>query len=82
MAELLLDGFTDLADARPLLFGNRQKLLPGLFAVCARLMPKGISNMSVHRINQCLGDFPGFIEQREISWVSDICRSASGVNQQ
>ncbi len=38
----------------------------------ARLMAKSISDLSMHRIDQCLGQFSGFIEQREIGgWLPD-----------
>jgi hypothetical protein len=63
VAKLLLDGFANLADARPLLFGNRKKLLPSFFAVCAWFTVKGFSDLRVHRVDQDLGHLPGFIEQ-------------------
>jgi len=48
----------------------------------ARLMAKSISDLSMHRIDQCLGQLSGFIEQREIGGVTNICRNTCCVNQQ
>jgi hypothetical protein len=63
MAKLLLDGFADLADARPLLLGHSKELLPSLLAVCAGLLAKGLSDLRMHRVNQLLGDFTCLIEK-------------------
>ena len=82
MSKLLLDRLTDFVDSWSLLFDHGQKLLPGLFAVCARLMAKGISDLSMHRIDEHLGQLSAFIEQREISGVANICRCTCCINQQ
>ena len=63
VAKLLLDGLADLVDSGPLLFGHGKKLLPRLFAVRTRLMPKAFSDLRMHCINQDLSNLPGFIEQ-------------------
>ena len=63
VAELLLDGFADLADPGPLLFGHCKKLLPRPFAVRTRLVAKAVPHLNMHRINQDLSCLPGFIEQ-------------------
>ena len=80
MAQLLLNGLADLADARPLHLGHGQKLLSGFLAVRAWLIAKGFSDMRMHLINQLFGDLPGLIEQKEVCWVTDIGWHARGIN--
>ena len=63
MAKLLFDGLSDLADARPLVLGHGQKLLPGFLAVRSRLEAKGITDLRVHRIYQLLGDLSCLTEK-------------------
>ena len=60
MTELLLDGFADLSDPGPLLFGHYKKLLPRPFAVRTRLMANAVPDLNMHRINQDLSCFPGY----------------------
>jgi hypothetical protein len=81
MAQLLLNGLADLADARSHLLRHSEILLSGFRAMCSRHIAKGCSDLKMHRINQLLCDLPGLIEQREVRWVSDIGRYARGVNQ-
>jgi hypothetical protein len=57
IAKLLFDGLTDLADARPLLLGHGQRLLPGFLAVRTRLEDKGFSDLRVYLVNQLVGHF-------------------------
>ena len=80
MAKLLLDGLSDLADARPLLLGHGQKRLPGFLAMRTRLESKVISDLRVHRINQFLDDLSCLIEKGSISRVPDVW-CACGVDQ-
>ena len=63
VTELLLDGFADLADPGPLLFGHCKKLLSCPFAVRTRLVAKAVPHLNMYRINQDLSCLPGFIEQ-------------------
>jgi len=55
-----LDCLMDFIDSWSLLLGHGQKLLSGLFAGRARLMAKGVSGLRMHRIDQCLSQFPGY----------------------
>ena len=50
--------------------------------VCTRFVAKGISELSMHRIDEHLGQLSDFIEQREISGVANICRCVYCINQQ
>ena len=49
---------------RLLLLGHSQKLPPGFIAECTGLMANSISNLSIHHINQSLGDLSCTIETR------------------
>jgi hypothetical protein len=72
MAQLQLNSLTDLADARSLLLGHEQKLLPCFLAVRTRLMAKRISDLRMHRINQLRHDLPCLVELSTVRWASHI----------
>ena len=82
IAQLLLNGLADLGNPRSHFLSHGQMLLPGFLAMCSRLIAKGCFDLRMHRINQLLRDFSGFIEKREVRLVSDIGGDARSVDQQ
>lgn len=61
MAEPLLDRLSNLADARAFIISHCKKLLPGFLSMRSWLLAKLISDWRMHRVNQFLRDFSGFI---------------------
>jgi hypothetical protein len=51
-----------------------------LFAVPARLVAIGISDLPMHRIDECLCQLLSLIEQREIGGVTTLCRNTCCIN--
>lgn len=82
MAKLLIDRFADRVDSGSLLFCHGKKLFPGSFTACSWLMTKGLSDLWMHPIDQCLCQLSSLIQKREIGWVSNIRSNTCRINEQ